>query len=245
MTVSEMHRSFRFGLDKLDGLNYPGFEPEEIDLLLNQAQERFIKQRYGNNNLKRDSFEQTEKRTEDLRNIVQSARLAGLPLPPNGESIIYSSYMCPLPENHWFTIHERAILNCTTCNTTVKRGLGSIGDSGTATITGQYVEVRPVTHQEFERVIKDPFKGPDQTKILRLMYKNQVELVMPTTCQLLSYEFRYIRKPVTISLTGNVTCELSDHVINEVIDEAIKIALEGIEAKRTSTFTPIIDNQKE
>ena len=28
-------------------------------------------------------------------------------------------------------------------------------------------------------------------------------------------------------------------------DEAIKIALEGIEGKRNQTFTPIIDNQKE
>ena len=56
MLVTELHRSFRFGLDKMDGFNYPNFLPEEIDLLLNQAQDTFIKQRYGFNNLKRESF---------------------------------------------------------------------------------------------------------------------------------------------------------------------------------------------
>lgn len=244
MTVTEMHRSFRFGMDKMDSINYPNFQPEEIDLLLNQAQDRFVKQRYGITNTKRTSFEETEKRTEDLKEIIQTARLTGFTA--NSESITYYSAMCELPTDHWFTIWDKAIISCATCNTTVKRGVGPIGlNGGLNSITGQYVEVRPVTHLEFEKVVNDAFKGPDHTKILKLMYKNQVELVMSQDCTLVSYEFRYIKEPVRISLSGNITCELSEHTHQEIIDGAIVIALEGIEAKRTQTFTPIVNNQNE
>ena len=70
MTCAELHLEFKFRCDKLDTLNYPNFLPEEIDLILNNAQERLVKQRYGFNNIKRQSFEETEKRTEDLKEIV-------------------------------------------------------------------------------------------------------------------------------------------------------------------------------
>ena len=61
MTIAEAHQEFKFRLDKMDALNYPNFLPEEIDLILNNAQQRFVKQRYGLNNIKRQSFEETEK----------------------------------------------------------------------------------------------------------------------------------------------------------------------------------------
>ena len=40
MTAPEMVVAFKFRLDKADSLNYPNFDNTEIDLLLNQAQER-------------------------------------------------------------------------------------------------------------------------------------------------------------------------------------------------------------
>ena len=50
MTSNEMHISFRVGVDKAESFDYPSFEEEEIDLFLNKAQDRFIKNRYGINN---------------------------------------------------------------------------------------------------------------------------------------------------------------------------------------------------
>ena len=116
MTIAEAHRAFRFGLDKMDGLNYPNFLPEEIDLLLNQAQERIIKQRYGKNNIKRASFEEEQKRTEDLKEIIQT-RIA-LPQTPGiyGNSASNATFF-DLTDDHWFIIWEKAIINCPSCNT--------------------------------------------------------------------------------------------------------------------------------
>jgi hypothetical protein len=112
-------------------------------------------------------------------------------------------------------------------------------------VSGIEVEVRPVTHLELEKIKNDPFKGPDQTKVLRLMYKNNVEIIPATGCTAVRYMYRYIAKPTPVSLQNNVTFILSEHMHQEIVDEAIKIALEGIEAKRNQTFTPIVDNQKE
>ena len=117
MTISEAHRAFRFGLDKMDGLNAPNFLPEEIDLLLNQAQERFIKQRYDNTNVKRTGFEQDEKRTEDLKEILESTILSPSTTISGGRTAINSAFFT-LPSDNWFIIWEKAYINCTTCNTT-------------------------------------------------------------------------------------------------------------------------------
>lgn len=113
------------------------------------------------------------------------------------------------------------------------------------TINGIEVEVRPATHMQLELIKNDPFKGPDKTKVLRLLYKNYVEIIPASDCTVLKYVYRYIRMPAPVSLSGNVTFSLSQHTHQEIVDEAIKIALEGIEGKRNQTFTPIIDNQKE
>ena len=113
MTCAQLHLEFKFRCDKLDTLNYPNFLPEEIDLILNNAQERFIKQRYGLNNIKGQSFEETEKRTEDLKNITVNAILT--PQPYSVNNIDATARFVNLPTNHWFTIQERAGVTCNDC----------------------------------------------------------------------------------------------------------------------------------
>lgn len=227
MTVSEMHLQFKFGLDKLDALNYPNFLPEEIDLLLNQAQDRIVKQRYGITNPKRTSFEETQKRTEDLKNVVKTAVIT--PQAYSVNNIDTNSRYCLLPTDHWFIVQERVKLrySCNNVNTDVM------------------VEVRPIQHVEFDKVVKDPFKGPDNTKVLRLMDDSKVELIFAPNTSILEYRLRYIKQPVRISISVPTNCELSEHLHQEIVDEAISIALETIEAKRNSTFSPIINNTKE
>lgn len=264
MNVVEMHRAFRFGLDKLDNLNYPNFLPEEIDLLLNQAQERFVKQRYGITNPKRTSFEETQKRTEDLKELIKNIVIvptANSGTVNVGSNITTNSVFCSLPVDQWFIIWERVILNTTNCNDESIR-IYTDGYSyadpnnpnliieippSTTTITGRYAQVRPIQHLEVDVVLEDAFKAPDNDKVLRIMYQDKTELIPSRTSTVIRYLMRYIKKPVTINnlSTPKVDCELSIHTHQEIVDEAIKIALEGIEAKRNATFSPIIDNTKE
>lgn len=244
MTITEMHQSFRFGLDKLDNLNYPNFLPEEIDLLLNQAQERIVKQRYGTTNTKRTSFEETQKRTEDLKELVRHVNLNFQT--NNFRNITPESRFVTLPNDHWFVIQERVVQECDKCNSTPL--YTEVDDQNNETsVNGMYAEVRPIQHHEVDKVLKDAFKAPDYDKVLRLMVDGMVEIIPSSVCTPVKYRLRYIKKPIDVSITSNpiVNCELSEHLHQEIVDEAIKIALEGIEAKRNQTFTPIIDNQKE
>jgi len=228
MTIAEAHLAFKFGLDKIDSLNYPNFLPEEIDLLLNQGYKRWVKQVYGLTNVKRQSFEETQKRTEDLKNLVQAVNLT--PLAYNPLNIDSNARFVTLPTDHWFIIQERVEVSYNDCTGTLKTEL---------------LEVRPTQHVEFDKVVKDAFKKPDTTKLLRLMENGQVELVSSTGVTINTYRLRYLKQPVTVSLTTGVTFETSEHTHQEIVDTAIVIALENIEAKRNNTFTPIIDNRKE
>lgn len=225
MTIAQAHQEFKFRLDKMDALNYPNFLPEEIDLVLNNAQERIVKQRYGLNNNKRQSFEETEKRTEDLKNITVNSILT--PLAYAADNIDPSARFLTLPTDHWFTVQERCSITCTICGSP----------------TTNLVEVIPISHSEFSKVIKDPFKQPTDTKVLRLMENGRVELL--SSCTIVNYRMRYIKQPTTVSITTGVTFELSEHMHSEIVDEAVKIALEGIEGKRTQSFNPLINNTNE
>lgn len=225
MNIAQAHQEFKFRLDKMDALNYPNFLPEEIDLVLNNAQERFIKQRYGVNNIKRQSFEETQKRTEDLKNVTINAVLT--PLAYASDNIDLNARFLTLPTNHWFTVQERCNITCTICGSSVTN----------------LVEVIPTSHSEFSKVIKDPFKQPTETKVLRLMEAGRVELI--SSCTIVDYRMRYVKQPTPVSITTNTTFELSEHTHSEIVDLAVSIALEGIEGKRTQSFNPLINNTNE
>ena len=70
MDIEAMHTAVKLELDKTSALELPAFEPEEIDLWLNTAIRKFVKTRYGGNNARNQSFEETQKRIDDLRTLL-------------------------------------------------------------------------------------------------------------------------------------------------------------------------------
>jgi len=222
MTVAEMHIQFKVGLDKTDSLNYPNFEPEEIDLWLNKAQEKFIKSRYSHD-IKRETFEETQKRTDDLREVVVQADLVPAatqsPTKPNG--ILFN---LPVGDTdvsvYWFAINEECDIQYANCN-------------------GNYVterkRVKPIQHDDYNKIISDPFNKPNKKKVVRLMHGNQVELITDGTYVIPQYYLRYIKQPEVISLANNNDCELALHTHSEVVTLAVGMALENTANPRFQT----------
>lgn len=229
MTAQQMHTAFKIGLDKIDSLNYPNFNVKEIDFLLNQAQERFIKQRYGFNNNSKKPIESDQKRTDDLRALVTNAILQFEPYDPL-ENIDENARFVNLPSNYWFAINERCNISYTDCKTS----------SANSTVW-----VRTITHDEFSMVIDNPFEGPTKDKVLRLMFGDNIEVIKHKDVTLVSYQLRYIRKPAQIDLVNNVDCELADHTHSEIVNEAIMIGLESIESPRTQSYVAVGKNKEE
>ena len=67
-----MHLEFKIFRDAVDSNAYPELLDEEIDVYLNEAMDRIVKTRYNKNNLYRKGFEETQKRTDDLKELVVS-----------------------------------------------------------------------------------------------------------------------------------------------------------------------------
>jgi hypothetical protein len=231
MTASEMHISFKQGLDKFDSRNYPNLEPEEIDLLLNQAQDTFVKQRYGLNNVSKKSFEESQKRIEDINNLIKNQILNPIANNPL-LNINTNANFVTLPADHWITVQELCNVTYPDCN----------GDNIT-----ENVYVQPLQHNDYSKIINNPFAKPTDTKVLRMVTEDGVELLHSSTSSINNYRVRYIKKPQRIDVvnTPNVDCELADITHQEIINIAISIALENIEAQRIKTFIQVTENRQE
>tara|TARA_A100001201_G_scaffold61059_2_gene58299 strand:- start:20 stop:1165 length:1146 start_codon:yes stop_codon:yes gene_type:complete len=70
MNVQQMHLAVQQGVDKINSLQADTLLREEIDIELNKAVSKYINTRYGKNNIYRKGFEESQKRIDDLRNLV-------------------------------------------------------------------------------------------------------------------------------------------------------------------------------
>lgn len=76
MTIQEMHIAVNLGVQKIASFQVDNLLPQEIDYELNRAMDRFIKQRYSPMGNKYGAgFEQSQKRIDDLRNLVVDSKL--------------------------------------------------------------------------------------------------------------------------------------------------------------------------
>ena len=71
MNVTQMHTAIRQGVDKINSLQADMLLGEEIDIELNKNMSRFINTKYGKNNAYQKGFEESQKRIDDLRNLVK------------------------------------------------------------------------------------------------------------------------------------------------------------------------------
>lgn len=72
MTVEEMHIAVNLGVQKIASFQADSLLPEEIDYELNTAMRRFVSQRYNKHGNKyQRGFEQSQKRLDDLRHLVE------------------------------------------------------------------------------------------------------------------------------------------------------------------------------
>ena len=65
-----MHIAVQHGVDKINSFQADSLLPEEIDLELNKSIMRFVNLKYGKNNIYRQGFEESQKRIDDLRNLI-------------------------------------------------------------------------------------------------------------------------------------------------------------------------------
>ena len=149
MTVAEMHTAIDVLLDKEDTLNYPNFKPEHKDFFLNLVQDRFVKHRYDGTAARGLGFEETQKRSDDLRNIVTVSVLT--PLATTVNNYPYGRFI-DLPNTvtdmYWFSISEQALVTRKECGNDTKETVsGKIVSGQLYIVLGGSITYNGTTYQ--------------------------------------------------------------------------------------------------
>lgn len=108
MNISETHIAFDMECDKSDSLTTVHFEPEEKDYWLNLGIRTFVKTRYSGVNSKGESFEQSQKRTDDLRTLVKEVTISCEKGSNKPNSYIATIESLEYP--YWFTLGEEVLI---------------------------------------------------------------------------------------------------------------------------------------
>lgn len=216
MTVQEFHIAFDIELDKTLDFEYAYILPEQKDYWLNKGQDRFVKQRAFGNNYTGKSFEQNEKRIDDLRTIVKQSVLIN-------STNVGTDYFVTLPTDYQFLFRHR-------CNTTDSL-------NGTQLVSGIQTD-----QDEINVFLIDPFWKPIFNEPLYYILGNNIIYETKGNFSVDSALLTYIKKYAKIqygsiysSPTTDIQCELPIHTHQEILDISISLVLENIESQRYQT----------
>lgn len=196
------------------------FDEYEKSIFLTKAQEDIVRELYTGA-AAGQSFENTEEARRQLDALVKQIVYKGTTKQDTGLHDKFNHYSFELPEDCWYIVFEQA--------TTIK--------SDKKCDSEKVLEVYPVTHDDYHRIVKNPFRGPNTRKALRLDFgKSQVEIV--SNYVLGKYLVRYLSKPSPIvlcdltaegiSIEGITTpteCKLSELLHQEILDRAVQLAV--------------------
>ncbi len=226
MDRDEMHEGFDMEVDKSSSLYNPHFEDSDKDFWLNSAIQTFVKTRYSGLNVKGESFEQTQKRIDDLRTLVVEAIIEDNELTtgtdkPNS----FIADLASLTDDYWFTLGEEVTVRFTP--------FGSSSESDLR------FGVKECTIDTYREKIDDPYSEHilhyNTAKPLRLFQGDNVELITDGNYDVIQYHIRYLKAPVEIDDFND--CDLPDHTHSEIVKIAANMALENIEQQRYQTHS--------
>lgn len=248
MTVSEMHLALRLTLDKSTSLaGAVDFLPEEFDYWLNEAQDRFIKQRvYGNNDTGKKLGDDS-KRISDLSKIIFTSTLT-FTTSNISQDVIGNAYI-----SRQYVLIDGNGTNVVKANeaSTIHRYSYFISALATQVTTGSLTNSIPCVFA-IDPFALDAYRANDMlsnpyirrplifesniegNRALELIYDNQN-----------SFDYlivTFVGKPLKLVNSNpvvgvsTITCELNEHTHIEIVNIAAGLLLENIESSRTQTF---------
>ena len=216
------YRRFR-DFDDKEATDTIEFDEYEKSLYLTKAQEEIVLSLYNGRNSSLQSFEETEELRRYLSNLIREVSLipetntSGTPI---GIDKTKKTRFFTLPENLWFITYESV----------------SISDGKCGEETS--MEVVPVTQDEYHRIRKNPFRGANNRRSLRLdLPDNMVEIISKFTVT--SYYVRYLMKlepivlddlPDGVSIEGVSTantCKVHEGLHQRILERAVEMALQS------------------
>jgi tRNA1(Val) A37 N6-methylase TrmN6 len=221
MTNQEFSNEFDILYNNIASNQAPGLDNYEKSVFLTSAQESLVLEILSGKNPFGDSFEKTEEVRKYLSDIIETTEMTKYEgsdiMKLTDKSVLYN-----IPDDLWYTTYE-----------TVK-----FKDSNLNCTSNKVVEVTPVTQDEFSRILKNPFRKPSTTRVLRLDVGGKIELVSEYDIQ--SYIVRYVKVlepiiledlPEELSIKGisqETNCKLNPALHEAILGRAVQLAKESL-----------------
>ena len=258
MTTAEFSNEFDLMYDNASG-NAPGINLYEKSVFLTLAQEEIVKETYSGFTQSRVGFEGSERRRRQLSELVRDYKTSdqlsnyidGVDISNqegSEQNLISSSQFFALPDDLLYIVLESITLGGTN-----------------SCLSGKKIKVKPITHDEFQVDIDNPFKKPNLRKAWRMdltrygASKQQAELFAIDTIS--EYHIRYVKKPQPIiladfeedddvsgmglSIDGYNTkndCELNTEIHRDILTRAVDLAV--LTARENNLMTRVQVNKK-
>ena len=215
MTTQEFSNEFDILYNNIMSNSAPSLNKYEKSIFLTQAQEALVLDIYRGK-FDENSFESTEEVSDYINTLVRQSKITDT---VEGNGISTNSVFYQLPDDIWFITYESVILR----------------DNNLDCKNGQEVIVKPITQDEYYSISKNPFRGANDRRVLRLLSDNKVELISKYGIE--SYLIRYLSKPepiildnlstygVTINGKSEITeCKLNPAVHRILLNRAVQLA---------------------
>ena len=221
MNVQEFSNSFDTLLqpyiikDNFGEQNNLAFDEYEKSIFLTKAQEQIVLELY-------QELEQSEEVRKYLSNLIKTDNY--VPVGEQDETLInnnFKSYKVEINNDILFMIYEQCTLsdenNC---------------------INNKIVSVIPTIHDDLDKVLKNPFKSPNNRKVIRLDFDNKIELISKYSIS--NYKVRYLKKPnpiILITLEDNLSINNGDTKVSNgetnpilherIVQRAVQLAVQS------------------
>ena len=196
------------------------FDEYEKSLFLTKTQEDLVVGLYSGRNVTGMSFEEVEELRRYLSSLVREAKLFPLTNTSGILGINSKSKFFTLPENLWFITYESVTVSDAKCE-----------EMST-------LDVLPVTQDEYARIKRNPFRGANGRRALRLdLSEGNIEIVSSLT--VVEYYIRYLKKvkPIVLvdlpddltieGVSGQTESELPEVLHQRILEIAVSRAMQS------------------
>lgn len=206
--LNSYSKDTQFG--KVDSFALDEYEKSQF---LTTAQEQLVLEYYSGRNQYGESFEQSEEVRRYLSSLYKTEELEESDV-PGLKKLDSKSKFYLLPKDLLFITLEEVLLE-NSC--------------------GEFINVQPITQDQYNKTINNPFRGPSRNRAIRLDYNSEiVELI--SNKEVSVYLMKYVSKPepiiledlegLTINGISNKTeCKLHPSLHRSILNRAVRLAL--------------------
>lgn len=219
---------------EINEINNAVTKPNTDDSLyfLNQAIPKFVKQRFNGDFIHKTSYEQNEKRRNDLINLFKEIIYNADELELSDINPLYNQYECVYPENFLYALSENAIIS--------DNNGYNIKDTSVFECTSDNFMYR-ITNS-----LTDFHYKYGEARPIRIRTVNGCKLLTDKNYIIQTYTLSYLKQPNKITLDNPFVeyTDFDDTTMPEIIKIAAQMYLENTSNQRYKTITQEVSTQE-